>query len=56
MRTQSQAGMIRSLLSKGMAADAIVKRVIKAHGGKPTVAYVNWVAKTTRKASKRRVH
>lgn len=56
MNTQSQAGMIRSLLSKKVAPETIVKRVAKALGGKPTVAYVNWIAKTTRKASKRKTH
>ena len=56
MSTQSQAGMIRSLLAKNVSPPSIVKRVVKALGGKPTVAYVNWVAKTSRKASKRRVH
>lgn len=57
MRTQSQAEMIRSLLRKRMAADAIVKRVKKARGGKPTVAYVNWIkAHAPRVSTKRTRH
>jgi hypothetical protein len=43
-QTTSQAAMIRSLLSRKVSAETIVKRVKKELGGKPTVGYVNAIA------------
>lgn len=47
MKTKSkhQAAMIRELLAKKVPAEQIVERVRKACGGKPTVGYVNVIAK-----------
>lgn len=42
---KSQAALIRDLLAKKLPAEDIVSRVRKSCGGKPSVGYVNAVAK-----------
>jgi hypothetical protein len=41
----AQAALVRQLLSKKVPVEKIVERVQKACGGKPTVGYVNWIAR-----------
>jgi hypothetical protein len=44
-KSKNQAAMIRALLAKKVPAERIVERVRKACGGRPTVGYVNAIAK-----------